>query len=86
MEVPYSVNILLAVGEPTSGQEEMAGAAAAFGDEILKAFRVGFKLGGTARISNLRGQGPTSPRLTWNQRPYIGIDVWLDILQRESAV
>ena len=83
-EVEYSVNMMLVVTEATAEQDVSADIAAAFWDETLKAFRDDHMLGGTDRIQKLRGEGPTSPRLTWGGKSYIGLDLWLDILVSES--
>jgi hypothetical protein len=83
-EVEYSVNMMLAVAEATVEMDRAADIAASFWEATLKAFRDDVKLGGTNRIQKLRGEGPTSPRLTWAGKAYVGLDLWLDILVIES--
>ena len=83
-EVQYNINMKLAVGEATSGQDRLADIATAFWEETLKAFRNDVMLGGTNRIQKLRGGGPTLAVIEFGGMSYVGLNLWLDILVVES--
>ena len=72
------------MADATVEMDQSVDISAAFFEATMKAFRNDFQLGGTDRISNLRGQGPMVSRLTWGGKSYIGLDLWLDILAIES--
>jgi hypothetical protein len=87
-EQQYSIHIQMFIGKAAAEQDITADVASAFLDALVTKLSQSQRLGGTVSvIRGLRGASPdTLTGLEWAGVGFVGLDLFLDVTLKESAV
>ena len=85
IEKRYAINLQVFVHEVEVEQGLGARMASAFEDAIILACSNAMRLGGNASvIRGVRGERDTLARLTWADKAFVGLDMWIDVTLKET--
>lgn len=80
----YTVQMQLFAADAAIEQDRGADIASAFMEQLVDALDADITLDGSVTSHNLRGGSPTLAILRRGDRPYIGLDLFLDLEMKEA--